>query len=80
MRQAQGIGINVVIIAAIALLVLIIIAIIVAQSGGNLRGGLESCSVKGGICSETGSDVPTRYVRANQYSCPGEFQECYVPS
>ncbi len=76
MRQAQGIGINIVIIAAIALLVLVIIAIIVTQSGGEIRGGLDSCPVQGGTCERPG-DQPTGYVEIEGGCDEGYI--CYAP-
>lgn len=82
-RKAQGIGINIIIIAAIALLVLIIIAVLVAQSGGEVRRGLESCSVNGGICVSNSAVQPdidlNDYRVSTEYACDDGFT-CYVPT
>jgi hypothetical protein len=75
-------GINLVIITAIALLVLIIIAIVISDSGGNLREGLGSCSVNGGVCLEAGEAqaqgrTPLLNDERQQYPCNEAGHACY---
>lgn len=80
MRRGQGIGINIVIIAAIALLVLLVIAMVVTQSGGDLREGINSCVTKGGECLAPGATVPAGMVQSPDGTCAREGDVCYVPS
>lgn len=79
MKQAQSMGLNLVIIAAIALLVLVIIAILVVGSGGDINEGLRSCPVMGGQCMmQPPMDAAGSYTEVPDATGCQEGYRCYV--
>lgn len=52
-KKGVEMSLNVIIIAAIGLLILVILSFLVINYVAKVRGGTESCTVKGGTCQAT---------------------------